>query len=365
VRTALIHDWLVSIGGGERVLEALLEIFDCPIYTLIQDKKLMKEALPKARHIETSFIQKLPFAAKAFRNYLPLFPLAIEQFDLREFDVVISNSHAVAKGALTSPQQLHICYCMTPMRYAWDMYQPYTEELSGLKKWLVKSTLHKLRNWDINSLSRVDHFACISHYIAKRIKKFYGRDAAVIYPPVDTERFPLHEKKENYYVTVSRLVPYKRVDLIVEAFSKMPDKKLIVIGDGAESGRIRSKASKNVELLGYQNDATVADAIRKAKAFVFAAEEDFGIVPVEAQCTGTPVIAYGRGASLETVVSGKTGLFFEEQTAESIANAISRFEMMSFKPEEIHLHAQQFSIPRFQAEFKAFVTKKWEEFTGN
>ncbi|MEI6242483.1 MAG: glycosyltransferase family 4 protein [Chlamydiota bacterium] len=365
MKSALVHDWLVSIGGGEKVLQALSESFPSPIYTLVQNKKGIAGSFFENQEIITSFIQKLPFASTKYRNYLPFFPLAIEQFDLSSYDLILSSSHAVAKGILTHAEQLHICYCHTPMRYAWDLYHHYLQEMNlhkGIKGKIAKTVLHYLRQWDQNSASRVDAFIANSHYIAKRIKKTYGKEATVIYPPVDTLSFSLETKKEPFYLTASRMVPYKKIDLIVEAFASMPDKKLVVIGDGPEFSKIKSKAKKNIELLGYQPDAVLKQYLQKAKAFVFAAREDFGILPVEAQCSGTPVIAYGKGGVLETVIPHQTGLFFHEQTQESLYQAIQEFEKTELDPLVIRKNALRFSKERFTQEIQTYVKQKYEEF---
>jgi glycosyltransferase involved in cell wall biosynthesis len=364
-KTALVHDWLVSLGGGEKVLESIFDLYPFPIFTLVQDEKLLFSTKFHQQKIFSSFIQRVPFARKGFRYYLPLFPMAIEQFDLRNYDLILSNSHAVAKGVLTHAGQLHICYCHSPMRYAWDLYHDYVGDVQGIKGKIVKWTLHYLRNWDIGSLNRVDHFLANSQYIARRIQKVYGREAKVLYPPVDTHLFKRSEKKEDFYLTVSRLAPYKRIDLIVDAFSHMPDKRLVVIGEGPEFSKIKSKAGKNVELLGYQENGVVRDYMAKAKAFIFAAEEDFGIVVVEAQAAGTPVIAFGKGGAQETVLEGETGLFFNEQTISSLIEAIHRFEKIEFDLSKISAHAAQFGVERFKREFQQFVEEKWEAFREN
>lgn len=361
IKSAIINDWLVSHGGGERTLAAILEALPSPLYTLLYDPAVQKELL-KEVDVHSSFIQKLPLAKKKYRYYLPLFPFAIEQFDVGPYDLVLSVSHAVAKGVLTHPDQLHLCYCFTPMRYAWDLTHQYLSGMKGLQKILAKLSLHYLRNWDIASLGRVDHFAAISSYIAKRIHKVYGKEATVIYPPVDVGKITCVEEKESFYLVVSRLVPYKKVDLIVEAFSHHLDKKLVVVGEGPEEKKIKAKAQKNVEFLGFQPDAVVRNLMGKAKGFIFAAEEDFGIVVVEAQAAGTPVIALGKGAALETVIPNKTGLFFKESTVASLCEAIAAFETKSFNPQEIAASASRFSKERFTREFKEFVQKKWEAF---
>lgn len=364
MKTALVHDWLVGIGGGEKVLEAIYSLYPSPIYTLVADKKKIEGAAFAAADISSSFLQKLPMAKSCFRNFLPFFPMAMEQFDLGEHEVVLSLSHAVAKGVLTTSEQLHLCYCFTPMRYAWDLYHTYVRELGALRKLSAKLALHSLRKWDLLSATRVDHFAAISHFIARRIKKIYAREARVIYPPVATQNFSLAREKEGYYVTASRMVSYKKIDLIVEAFSQMPEKRLLVLGDGPEMNRIKAKAKKNIEILGYRSDIEMRDYLAKAKAFVFAAEEDFGIIVVEAQAAGTPVIALGKGGALETVVENETGLFFPDQTPESLAVAVEEFEKCEerFDPHKIKAHAEKFSEERFKREFKQFVEEKVREF---
>ncbi|HSX04841.1 MAG TPA: glycosyltransferase [Rhabdochlamydiaceae bacterium] len=359
MKTALIHDWLVGIGGGEKVLQSILELYPSPIYTLIQDEKKLRGTFFSDQLIHSSFLQKLPFAPKYFRNLLPFFPFAIKGFDLESYDLILSSSHAVAKGIVKKPHQLHICYCHTPMRYAWDLYHEYLKDLKGLRKLAVKLSLQYLRNWDVKSAKQVDYFIANSCHVAKRIQKTYGKVSEVIYPPVNTHLFAVNSKREEYYITVSRLVPYKKVDLIVEAFSKMEDKTLVVIGDGPDFNKIKAKASKNIHLLGHQHDADLRDCLSKAKAFVFAAEEDFGIVPVEAQASGIPVIAYGRGGALETV-SQKTGLFFYEQTVPALCQAIASFEkkQKEFDPHIIKQHAEIFNENRFKQQFKSFVDQK-------
>jgi glycosyltransferase involved in cell wall biosynthesis len=360
LKYAIVHDWLPLIGGAERVLESIHSLYPGPIYTLLKNEEEIKGSYFEDKNIKTSFIQNLPFRQTKYRNYLPLFPLAIEQFDLREFDIIISSSYAVAKGVLTNSNQLHICYCHSPIRYAWDLYHQYLEEANlknGLKGVLAKMVLHYIRMWDISSINRVDYFIANSQYIADRIYKLYQRKAVVIYPPVDVEMFDLQKEKEEYYFTASRMVPYKKIDLIVEAFSKMPGKKLIVIGDGPDFKKIKMKVTDNVTLLGYQPFAVLKDYMQRAKAFVFAAEEDFGIIPVEAQACGTPVIAFGKGGALETVIDRQTGVFFYKQTTASIVMAISEFESISdqLNPDIIRDNALRFNKQRFINEMDSFV----------
>jgi glycosyltransferase involved in cell wall biosynthesis len=354
------------VGGGEKCLEAIARLFPSPIYTLVQNQNKLVGSYFEGLKINCSFLQKLPKIETKYRSYLPLFPLAIERFNLSPFDLVISSSHCVAKGVTTHSNQLHICYCYTPVRYAWDLREDYLKDAGldrGIKGWLAKSILRYLRKWDVRSSKGVDHFIAISHYVADRIRRFYGRQAHVIYPPVDLSYYQLEEKKENYYVAASRFVPYKKMKLIVEAFSQMPEKKLVVIGDGPEWKRVASVAGANVELLGYQSDAVLREHLQKAKGFVFAAVEDFGILPIEAMGCGTPVIGFGQGAIRETVVEGETGLFFHEQTPMSLVDAVNKFEQLKFDPKQCRERAEMFSQERFNTEFERFVTDKYNEFS--
>lgn len=361
MRIAIIHDWLVTYAGAERVLEQIINLYpDADLFSLIDFLPEDKRFFIKNKKVKTSFIQYFPFAKKKYRSYLPLFPTAIESFDLSDYDLIISISHCVAKGVRIKSKQKHICVCCSPVRYAWDLREQYLREVGldkGFKSVLANILLDYIKNWDFKTANRVTNYIAISKYIAERIKKNYNCDSLVIYPPVDVNKFKLCEKKENFYLTASRMVPYKKIPLIVEAFSKMPDKKLIVIGDGPEFEKVKKVSGRNIELLGYQNDKVLAGYMEKAKAFVFAAEEDFGIAPVEAQACGTPVIAYGRGGVLETVINGITGVFFAEQTVNSMIEAVNSFEKNSdkFHPYEIRKNAERFSIERFKQEFLNFV----------
>lgn len=357
---AIVHDWLPLIGGAEKVLESIHRLFPGELHALMKNDKELRGSYFEKREVITSFIQRLPFSQTKYRNYLPLFPLAVEQFDLREYDVVISSSYAVAKGVLTNANQLHVCYCHSPIRYAWDLYHQYLKEANignGLKGIFIKLVLHYLRIWDATSINRVDYFIANSQFIADRIFKLYRREAVVIYPPVNVDAFELFTEKEDFYLTASRLVPYKKVDLIVEAFSRMPEKKLIVIGDGPELKKIKKIAGPNISLLGYQPFEVLKDHLQRAKAFVFAAEEDFGIVPVEAQACGTPVIAYGKGGALETVVNNKTGVFFPQQSPDSLMAAVNLFANNKghFDCHAIRNNALRFSKSRFDLEFRKFI----------
>ncbi|MBZ0198853.1 MAG: glycosyltransferase family 4 protein [Ignavibacteriaceae bacterium] len=372
MKTAIVQEWLVNYAGSEKCVESFNNIYPgADIFSLVDylnDEE--RGIILKGKLVHTSFIQKLPFAKKKHRNYLPLFPMAIEQFDLSEYDLVITSSHAVAKGVLTNSNQLHICYCHTPMRYAWDLYNRYITEAGltkGFKGLIAKSTLHYIRMWDISTANRPDYFIANSNHIARRIKKTYNRDAEVIYPPVDVDKFPLYENKDNFYLTASRMVPYKRIDLIVEAFTAMPDKKLVVIGHGPEMEKIKQKAGKNIEILGYQPDSTLVEYMQKAKAFVFAAEEDFGIIVVEAMAAGTPVIAWKRGGTGESVIDNKTGVLFSEQTTDSIIDAVKRFEKTdtSFDPKMISEYASGFDRKLFELKISSFIKNKMDEFYNN
>jgi glycosyltransferase involved in cell wall biosynthesis len=366
MKVALIQDWLTEMGGAEKVFKAIYELFpDADIYTLVyKDEILNKLNIPKEK-VKSSFIQRLPGCPKRYRMYLPLFKHAIEQFDLSGYDLVISSSYCVAKGVITNHNQVHISYCHSPVRYAWDLYHKYLED-GGLKKGfkgiLAKYFLHQLRIWDVISANRVDHFIANSNYIRSRIFKVYRRGSETIYPPVDIDDFTAVEHKKDYYFTCSRLVPYKKIDLIVEAFAAMPDKQLVVIGDGPEYARIKAKTAGNITLMGYQPFNVLKEKMQHARAFVFAAEEDFGIVPLEAQASGTPVIAFGKGGTRETVIDGKTGIFFEEQTAEAIRNAVMRFEVTEMDSAgDIRKHASFFKKERFKTEFESFVLDKLKE----
>ncbi len=363
MKTAIVHDWLVTYGGAERVLEQMILIYpEADLFSLYDFIPEGQRGFILNKKVTTSFLQKMPFAKSKYRSYLPLMPLAIEQFDLSQYDLIISSSYAVAKGVITGPDQLHICMCYSPIRYAWDLTHQYLEESGlnkGIKGWIAKYMLHKIRMWDYRTANGVDYFIAISNYIERRIKKVYNRESFVIYPPVDFDFFKLHTQKDDYYLTTSRFVPYKKIGMIVEAFSKMPEKKLVVIGDGPLFNKVKSIAGSNIELMGFQSRETIREYMQRAKAFVFAAVEDFGIVTVEAQACGTPVIAYGKGGSLETIIENKTGIFFYRQHPDDIINAVKRFEsgIVAFDPAFVHNNAQRFAEERFKKEFKDFVEK--------
>ena len=369
MKKALIHEWFSSnsCGGAEQCIKSFVSTWDdFDIFGLIDNfKNQDRKDFLNNKTVHTSFIQNLPFGKTKYKNYFPLFPFAIEQFNLTNYDLILSSSHLVAKGILTHSNQLHISYVHTPVRYAWDLYHRYLEEHNlskGLKSLMAKYFLHQLRMWDLSTINRVDYYIANSKFIAKRIKKIYGKDATVIYPPVDTEQFSLEKTKENYYLTASRLVPYKKIDLIVDAFSQT-NHKLVVIGDGPDLKKIKKKATKNIEILGYQSNESLISHMKKAKAFVFAAEEDFGIIPVEAQACGTPVICLNKGGTAETVTT-KTGVFFKNQTIQDIVEAITFFEKNkdSLDPDAIRQNALRFNRLRFEKEIKAFVEEKCNHF---
>lgn len=375
INIGIVADWLVTYAGSEKVIKEFIDVFpSAELYSVVDFLSDSNRALLAGKHAHTTFIQNIPFAKSKYQKYLPLMPLAIEQLDMSGHDVILSSSHAVAKGVLTGPDQLHISYVHSPIRYAWDLQHQYLRESGlskGLKGLVAKYLLHKIRVWDYRTANGVDHFIANSKFISRRIHKVYGRSSDVIYPPVDVKNFTLNENKEDYYFTASRLVPYKRIDLIVDAFNEMPDKKLVVIGDGSEMDKIKSKAKKNIVILGYQPNNIMQEHMKNAKAFVFAAEEDFGITPVEAQACGTPVIAFGKGGVLETINSIEnikpTGLFFEKQNPECIVESVKKFESMQdvFEPIECRRNAEKFSEERFRNEINAYVRDKWDLFNNS
>ncbi len=372
MRVAIVHDWLATYAGSEKVISEMLAVFpSADLFSVIDFLSADDRRLLLGKTAKTTFIQKLPFAKKYFRHYLPLMPLAVEQLDVSGYDLVLSSSHAVAKGVLTGPDQLHVCYCHTPMRYAWDLQHQYLHETGldrGLKGGVVRWLLHRLRQWDIRTANGVDVFIANSRFIGRRIEKVYRRSSEVIYPPVDVDSFDIGMERGSFYLTASRMVPYKKLPLIVQAFAQMPDKQLVVIGDGPDFEKVKALAPANVQILGYQSDAVLKDHMQRAKAFVFAAEEDFGITPVEAQACGTPVIAFGKGGALETIRGldnvQPTGVFFTEQSVPSLVDAVHLFEANSDRitPQACRANALRFSQERFRKEFAEFVTAKYRAF---
>jgi glycosyltransferase involved in cell wall biosynthesis len=360
MRIAVVHDWLSTYAGAERVTEQILRVYpEADVFAVVDFLPDGERGFLAGKRATTTFVQRLPLARRRFRWYLPLFPAAIERLDLCRYDLILSSSHAVAKGVRVRSGQVHACYCHTPMRYAWDMQEDYLagDGLKALRRWLAKPLLNRLREWDRTSAERVTAFAANSRFIAGRIKRSYGRESTVIHPPVDVERFTpgAESDRGDFYVHVSRLVPYKRADLVVEAFRRMPEKKLVVIGDGPSFTELARTAPANVALMGRQSADAIRDHLRRAKALVFAGEEDFGIVLVEAMACGTPVAALGRGGALDSVLDGVTGVLFADQTEESVIGAVQRIEKTPFDREAIRRHAEAFSPERFRREFKMFV----------
>jgi len=365
-RIAIVHDWLTTRAGSEQVLERILDVYpQADLHALVCFMPGEKPGFFHGRPVRTSFIQSLPFASRRHRAYLPVFPLAIEQFDLSRYDLVISSSHCVAKGVLTGPDQLHVCYCYSPARYAWDLQHQYLREsgLTGLMGIPVRQLLHKFRIWDSRTAHGVDEFITLSSYIARRIRKCYGRSAVIVPPPVDLDSFPLSTGPRQGFVTASRMVPYKLLPLIVEAFATMPDLQLTVIGDGPDMAACQRAAAgrPHIRILGHVPRDRLCRELSAAEAFVFAAEEDFGIAPLEAQACGTPVIAFGRGGALETIIDSETGCFFQEQTAESLRAAVRCFlSGQRPDPAACRLNASRYAPGCFTHGFKTAVEEAWQ-----
>lgn len=370
-RVAIVFEWFQRFGGAERVIIEMRKMFpEADLFALVHDPDSLVGTPLEGIPVQTSFIQMLPKAKEKYRFYLPLMPLAVEQFDLRPYDVVLSSSHAVAKGILTRADQLHVSYTHTPVRYAWDLYLNYlgTSGMDrGIRTLLARPTLHYLRLWDVAGANRVDAYFANSRFVARRIEKLYRRSARVLYPPVDVGLYRPDLPREEFYFAVSRFVPYKRMDLIVETFTRL-GKPIFVIGEGPDFEKVRRTAGPNVKMLGYQPDEVVADYLQRARAFVFAAEEDFGIAPVEAQAAGCPVIAYGKGGARETVVGlpepNSTGVFFDSQTPESLEQAVRLFEKEEDRltPETCRRNAEGFGSERFRREFSETVKELWDKF---
>ncbi len=370
-KIAIIHEWFVDYSGSEKVVEQLLNIYpEADLFAVVEFLPQDLKFFIKNKTVKTTFIQKLPFSKKWYRNYFPLMPFAIEQLDLTGYDIIISSNHAVSKGVLTNSEQLHISYCHSPVRYAWDLYHQYLREAKlgwGLKGLFARLSLHYLRLWDVASSNKVDYFVSNSDFIGRRIRRVYHRFSTTIYPPVDTTKFELCDKKEDFYLTASRFVPYKKIDLIVATFAQMPDKQLVVIGDGPDFEKITKQKYPNITFLGFQSFEVLKNNMQRAKAFVFAAIEDFGITPVEAMACGTPVLALAKGGCKETVANGISGYLFEDQTIESITECIIKFEKNYeiFNPRTIRKHAEKFDIVRFRNEFDIFVKLKYQKFKNS
>ena len=375
IKYALVHEWLTpkAKGGSELVVKEILKHIKADIYALIDFESNNPESYLYGRTIGHTFLQNFPFARNGVQKYLPLLPLAMEQLDLREYDVILSSSHAVAKGVLSSPQQLHICYCHTPMRYAWDLtfdYLNHSQAGKGIPGIFTRYLLHRLRQWDVISANRVDYFIANSHHTARRIWRCYRREAKVIYPPVNVERIPFSSEKLDFYLTVSRLVSYKKIALIVRAFNQL-GYPLVIIGDGPDLAKIRQMAQGNIKVMGAQNNQVVEQYMTQAKAFVYAACEDFGIALVEAQACGTPVIAYGGGGALETVIDIRqdqdqgTGIFFFPQTHQALAETVETFSRFQhqIRPESCRNQAAKFTPKVFETSYLAFLEQCYQDFT--
>ena len=363
-RIAVVHDWFDCIAGSEKVVKEIMHCYpESDVFSIVDHLTDEERTSLGIDHINTSFIQRLPFQKSKFRHYLPLMPMAVEQFNLSPYDAIISSSHAFAKGIVTSAEQVHMSYVHTPIRYAWDMQHEYLEQQNlkrGPKAAFVRACLHYIRMWDRGTADRVDVYMANSQYVANRIKKTYNRPAQVIYPPCDVHKLTVQHDKEDFFLAAGRLVPYKRFDLVVEAMKHLPDQKLYVIGSGSEMKKLQSIAGDNVELLGYQPDEVMYDFMQRAKAFVFGAVEDFGIMPVEAQACGTPVVAMGRGGTAETVINGETGIHFYEQTPEAVAEAMQTVAEMPrnfFDTERIRAHAETFSRETFRSKLSTLVNE--------
>lgn len=372
MRVAIVHERLDVVGGAERVVLALHRIYpQAPVYTSFVDREGLArdgDLHPEFQRMEirTSFMQRLPrWMKRRSDRLLPLYMFAFQGFDLSEYDVVISSSYVAAKSVLTSAETCHICFCHTPMRYAWEMFPQYIGSMRNpFTRGAAHLFLQYFRIWDLQTAYNVNYFISTSDVVRRRIRKHYGRDSYVIHPPVETHRFRVSSAPKDYYVAISRLVPYKRIDLAVEAFNRL-GRKLVVIGDGRDFARIRAQAGPNIAVLGWQPDAVVAQYLSEARALIFPGEEDFGILPVEAQAAGTPVIAFGRGGALETVVHGRTGLFFPEQKAEALMEAVRQFECLTWDRQAIAEHARQFDEAVFQRKIQQYVEQCYREFRAD
>lgn len=365
MKVAIVHEWFVDWAGSETVVEQMLGCFpEADLFALADFLPCSDRERLLGKRARTTFVQRLPFASRGVWRYLPLLPIAIENLDLRGYDLVISSSHAVAKGVIVQPDQVHVSYVHSPMRYAWDMQQEYLSNSRldrGIRGFLARTMLHYLRLWDHRTANGVDRFAANSEFVARRIWRAYRREATVIYPPVDVDYYARHSAKDDFYLTVSRMVPYKRLDIVVRAFAATPERRLVIVGSGPEEARLRRLAAGNIEFLGHVPKERLREMLQKAKAFVFPALEDFGILPVEAQACGTPVIAYGRGGALETVVGANdeepTGVFFTSQDPDAIRAALDQFEREAdrFTPSACRANAMRFSQTAFRQHFKHFV----------
>jgi glycosyltransferase involved in cell wall biosynthesis len=359
VRVALVHDWLTGMRGGEKVLEGLCALYpDADVFTLLHNRGSVSPAIERHR-ITTSFVQHLPLAATKYRTYLPLFPLAIERFDLSRYDLVLSSSHCVAKSAIPPPHGRHLSYCFSPMRYAWDQFDAYfgPARVGRLRsRWVYRPILERMARWDAATASRVDRFVAISRHVAGRIRRYYNREASIVYPPADTVFYhpDAHVPAAGHFLIVSALVPYKRIDVAIAGCARA-GARLRIVGTGPERERLERSAGPGVEFLGGLTDEQIRDEYRRAAAVLMPGEEDFGIVPVEAQACGRPVVALARGGALETVVDGETGVLFPEPSAASLAAALERVQRLRLDPARVRAHAERFSRDRYLEDMRAIV----------
>jgi glycosyltransferase involved in cell wall biosynthesis len=359
-KIAIVHDWLTSMRGGEKVLEVLCELFpDATLFTLRYNQGSVSPTIEKMK-IKTSIIQRFPKSNSRYQYYLPLMPFAIENFDLNEYDVIISSSHAVAKGVKVRKGALHICYCHTPMRYIWDQYENYFgKDKSGFLARIAMRFFRKyLQRWDVESSGRVNYFIANSKNVQERIKRIYNRESDVIYPPVEASRFKASTMHDGYFLIVSALVPYKRIDIAVEAFNELGE-KLIIVGIGSETEKLKRITKPNIEFLGWASDEKIAEYYSGCRALIFPGEEDFGIVPLEAMASGKPVIAFAKGGALETVAENQTGIFFKHQTKKSLIDAVKRFDLKKFNANNIHQHALKFDREIFRKRLKEYFSEKF------
>lgn len=362
MRVAIVHYWLVGMRGGEKVVEALCEMYpDADIYTHVYDPAAISATINRHR-VRTTFISRLPKALHWYQRYLPLMPLALEQLDLRDYDLIISSESGPAKGFVVSPSTLHVCYCHTPMRYLWDMYHDYLADAGRITRWIMRPVMHYMRMWDVLTAFRVDHFVANSRYVARRIAKHYRREADVVHPPVSVDDFYIADTQDDYYLMVGQLVGYKRTDIAVEAFNRL-GRKLIIIGEGEHYNSLARMAGPNIQMLGRQPFAVIKEHYAKCRALIFPGVEDFGIVPVEAMASGRPLIAYREGGAMETVIEGKTGLFFDAQNAEALIDAVKRYEASAdtFDPIAIRHHAAAFQVARFKQEMQSVIDRLQRE----
>jgi glycosyltransferase involved in cell wall biosynthesis len=360
VKVAIVHYWFVNWRGGEKVIEALLNMYpNADLYTHVYDEQLTEGKL-KGYDIHTTFINKLPGAKKHYQKYLPLMPIALEQLDLRQYDLVISSESGPAKGVIVNPDALHICYCHSPMRYVWDMYPEYLNNSGRFSRWLIRPLIHYLKIWDRLSADRVDHFIANSSFVAKRIDKYYRRSADVIHPPIDLNEFEVNNDKSDFYLVLGQLTHYKRADLVVEAF-RSNGKKLVVIGDGEQYDSLKSLENENITIMGRASWSECKDHLSRAKALIFPGVEDFGMVPVEAMACGTPVLAYAKGGALETVIEGQSGFLFHDQTVKSLNECIEAFEeSKALSVSEIRQQAEKFTTEVFKQKLLEFVKQKMQ-----